>query len=881
MQKIISFFYCCCILSCSVFAQTPPSPEAFLGYRLGARFTPHYKIVNYFKAVAQALPGQVRVEQYGETYEGRPLLLAFIASPENLSRLEAIRLNNLRLAGITDGTGGTGSDDNAPAIVWLSYNVHGNEPSSSEAAMKTLYELVNPANERSKEWLKNTIVIIDPCINPDGRDRYVNWFNNVVGRHADPDPQSREHHEPWPGGRVNHYDFDLNRDWAWQTQIETQQRVKKYNSWLPQVHVDFHEQGYNNPYYFAPAAEPYHDVITPWQREFQVMIGKNNAKYFDQHGWLYFTKEEFDLFYPSYGDTYPTYNGAIGMTFEQGGHSRGGLAVITADEDTLTLADRLEHHYTTGMSTVEMSSLNAGRLIKEFRKYFADAVNHPLGEFKAYLIKDDPYGDRLERLKTLLDKNDIGWTPVNTGNFTGLDYETGKIAPFKAGTGDIVINANQPRSNLLRVLFERTSRISDSVTYDITAWSIPFVYGLQAYGLNAYVGGANAANASTAPVASSSATTSPAPSTTAAASSSAGTASASSSAATSADAQPGYGYAVRWAGLNSARFLAALLKKGIKIRYSEQAFQSGGQTYDKGTLIVTTTGNNALGNTLWPFVGEAAKTAGVVLSPIASGFVDKGADFGSGRVHLIHKPRVAVLTGDEVSPLNAGEVWHFFEQQLDYPVTELNASEIAHLDLKNYDVLIMPNGYYRSLADKNAADPVRNWVKEGGRLIAMENAVVQLSKLEWGIKAKTDDGDKKDDDKDKKDDDYSSLHRYESRQRDEVASSVPGSIYRVELDNSHPLAFGYPDHYYTLKQDDNVYEFIKEGGWNVGVIKKNDYVSGFTGNKAKARLKDGLIFGVEDMGRGEVIYMADDPLFRSFWENGKLLFCNAVFLVGQ
>jgi len=841
MRKFI-FLFLGLLFFISSFSQTAPSPEAFLGYKLGDHYTPHYKIVNYFREVAKDLPSQVKLEQYGETYEGRPLILAFIATTENLQRLEDIRRNNLRLAGILkDGA----ADENAPAIVWLSYNVHGNEPSSSEAAMKTLYSLVDPANTRSKEWLQHTVIVIDPCINPDGRDRYVNWFTMAVGRNANPDPQSREHHEPWPGGRTNHYNFDLNRDWAWQTQIETQQRLKKYNAWLPQVHVDFHEQGYNNPYYFAPAAEPYHDVITPWQRDFQVQIGKNNAKYFDSHGWLYFTKEEFDLFYPSYGDTYPTYNGAIGMTFEQGGSPRGGLAVATANEDTLTLADRLEHHYTTGISTIEVSSQNAARLIKEFHKYFTDARERPGGEFKAWLIRNDQYGDRLTRLKVLLDKNDIEWAPAPAGSYTGVYYETGKVAAVKAAPGDIVINTNQSRSNLLRVLFERTSRISDSVTYDITAWSVPYVYGLQAYGLNAYVAAGNAPQQAM-PV----------------------------EAATST-----YAYAIRWAGMNNVRCLSQLLAKGVKVRYAEQAFQSGGLDFEKGTLIITATGNGALGDRLWPVVTAAARSTGVTLYPIASGFMDKGADFGSGRVRLIHKPKVGVVTGEQVSSLNAGEVWHLFEQELDFPISQLNAEDLGRLDLKYYDVLILPNGYYKSLADKVAAEPLRNWVQAGGRLILMENAVAQLSKLEWGLKEKGA-GDKKDDDK-KKDEDYSLLHHYGDRQREEVMSSVPGSIYRVELDNTHPLAFGYPDRYYTLKQDDNVYEFIKEGGWNVGVIKKDNYVSGFTGNKAKEKLKDGLIFGVQEMGRGEVVYLADDPLFRSFWENGKLLFCNAVFLVGQ
>ena len=339
---------------------------------------------------------------------------------------------------------------------------------------------------------------------------------------------------------------------------------------------------------------------------------------------------------------------------------------------------------------------------------------------------------------------------------------------------------------------------------------------------------------------------------------------------------------------SSARFLSRLLQSGVKVRYAEQPFQSGGHSFDRGTLLITHTGNNHLGRGLWARqLGEMIRATGVSCEPVPSGFVDKGADFGSNLVHLIHPPRVALLTGEQVSSLDAGEIWHFFEQELGYPVTLVNAADAGRVSWKDFDVLILPNGYYRVLGDKNITDGLKDWVKEGGRLIALQDAVEQLSKGEWGIREKTvgKAADGKDDDKDnaddKKSDDYTLLHRYSDRQRDEVMNSVPGAIYKVELDNTHPLAFGYPDHYYTLKQDDNVYEFIREGGWNVGVIRKDNYVSGFTGNKAKERLKDGLIFGVQDMGRGEVVYMADDPLFRSFWENGKLLFCNAVFLVGQ
>ncbi|HEY0732779.1 MAG TPA: M14 metallopeptidase family protein, partial [Chitinophagaceae bacterium] len=416
------------IASCSTTFGQLKSPDQFLGYTIGDRYTPHWRIVEYFKHVADNVPSMVKVQEYGKTYEGRPLIVGFISSAANISNLENIRTNNMSLAHMN---GGAGNISNAPAIVWLSYNVHGNETSSSEAALMTLWALVDPANTQTKQWLQNTVVIIDPCLNPDGRDRYVNWFTSVVGINPNPNPISREHMEPWPGGRVNHYHYDLNRDWAWQTQTETRQRIALYNKWLPQIHVDFHEQHYNSPYYFAPAAEPYHEVITSFQRNFQDVIGRNHARYFDKEGWLYFTKERFDLLYPSYGDTYPTYNGAIGMTYEQAGHSQAGVAVETETGDTLTLRDRAMHHYTTGLSTIEVSSQNANKLVTEFQKYFDVAVKNGVGDYKSYIIRyTDKDAERIDALTELLNRNDIRYGTARTGSIRGYNYENGKVEVY-------------------------------------------------------------------------------------------------------------------------------------------------------------------------------------------------------------------------------------------------------------------------------------------------------------------------------------------------------------------------------------------------------------------------------------------------------------------
>ncbi|RAJ05259.1 zinc carboxypeptidase [Chitinophaga skermanii] len=826
---LLTILTCLCLFA---HAQTSsvPSPAQFLGYELGARFTPHYKVLAYFEKVAATAPN-VKILQYGTTYENRPLIVAMISSPENFSKLEDIRTNNLKL---TQGSG----NPQQPAIVWLSYNVHGNESVSTEASMKTLYQLLQPS---SAEWLKNTVVIIDPCLNPDGRERYVNFYNANVGKQYDATRFSREHREPWPGGRPNHYYFDLNRDWAWQSQVESQQRVALYNQWLPQIHVDFHEQGIDNPYYFAPAAEPFHDVITPWQREFQTTIGKNNAKYFDAKGWLYFTREQFDLFYPSYGDTYPLYNGAIGMTYEQGGSGSAGLAVLKRDGDTLTLTERIAHHYTTGLSTVEATSAHAAKVVEQFQAFYKNAKSNPASPYKTYVIKEQGNRERLASLAKLLKNNNIEFGyGANVSAANGFNYFTNKTENFTIEKEDIVINAYQPHSTMLSVLFEPTSRLTDSVTYDITAWALPYAYGIQSYAVKASINPANAEPPAKAAATSASATN--------------------------------YAYLAPWNSVEDVKFLAALLNKGFKVRYSEIAFSANNRQYPAGTLIITRSGNTDFGDFDGQVKAIAAKMK-VDLDPIASGMVDKGADFGSGKIRFIKQPKVGLVSGSGISSLGFGEVWHYFDQQLDYPITILNANDVNSTTLRQLDVLILVDGYYSFLNDKGG-EFVKDWVNGGGKIVAIEDAAAQMAGGDWGFKLK------KEEEKKEKENPYESLKSYEDRERESVKSYVPGAIYKVNLDNTHPLAFGYGNTYFTLKQTDKLYEFLPSG-WNVGTIKKDNYLSGFVGVDLKARLKDGLLMGVREMGNGEVVFFADNPIFRSFWESGKLMLSNAVFMVGQ
>ncbi|WP_299819069.1 M14 metallopeptidase family protein [uncultured Pontibacter sp.] len=829
--------------------QAIQTPEQFLGYQLGKQFTTHARIADYVNYLAAQAPNRMKVQEYGRTYEGRPLLLAYIASDENLPRLEQIRENNLRQAGVQSGT----LQGNQPAIVWLSYNIHGNESVSSEAVLQVLYDLVNPNNAQAKQWLQNSVVILDPCVNPDGRERYVQWYKQTVASQGgNASPYAWEHWEPWPGGRPNHYYFDLNRDWAWQTQIESKQRLKQYNSWLPQVHADFHEMGPESPYYFSPAAKPFHESITPWQRQFQNTIGDYNRQYFDKNNWLYFTRENFDLFYPSYGDTWPTFNGAIGMTYEQGGSGRAGLAYQKQDGDTLTLVDRIAHHVAASEATIKATSEKADQLKQEFARYHDNNLRKPAGDYKAFVIKSDARSaGNIKALTEYLDNQGIQYGYAGKrASERGFNYSTGKDESVKLEESDLVISMYQPKSTLVKVLFEPHANLEDSVTYDITSWALPYAYGVQAYAVESRVD-ASAKQPAAAAVQSISI------------------------------AKP-YAYLARWSSLNDLKFLTELMKQNVKVRMAEKGFETDGQKYEAGTLIITRTGNERLGDKLDATVRDLAAKHGAALTATGTGFVSSGADFGSGSVRYLKMPKVAVMSGEGVSSYGFGEVWHYFEQQIGYPVTVLNTSYFANVPLHEFDVLILPTGNYSRVLNEEKLEQIKGWIRGGGKLIAMESAAGYLAnKKDFNLKKKSaDEADGKEKQDKKKEDPYASLRTYAEREREAIREEVQGSVFRVDLDKTHPLAFGYGDTYFALVRTSDLYQFMDEG-WNVGVLKKNNYATGFVGAGIKEKLQDALILGTQSMGRGQVVYLADNPLFRGFWQSGKLMFGNAVFVVGQ
>jgi hypothetical protein len=828
------------VIISTVQSQKIVSPDEFLGYALGTQFTYHHRAVEYFKYIADVSPLAV-YRDYGITNEDRPLGVCFVSSEENLANLEEYRKNNLIKAGLLKGEF-TGKQI---PFIWLAYNIHGNEAVGMEAAMKTLYTLVSGSYPGVSDYLKSCIIVIDPCQNPDGHDLYTERYRNSMNSVTNPDGRSWEHNQGWPGARSNHYLFDLNRDWIWQTQTETQQRLILYNQFMPQVYADFHEMSAESTFFFAPGSDPWNIIITPWQHEFHKIMGKGNAALFNEKFRLYFTKENFDLFYPSYGDTWPLFNGAMGFTYEQGGGGPSGIAYKLESGDTLTLKDRIDGHFTASMATLKVSYENRDKLISEFNKYFEEGTKNPQFQYKSVIIKGSNEKSNIADLLKLFDRNQIKYSYAgNTGKkFKGFDYYTNKSGEVTIEKGDLLISAYQPQSHFIQALFEPVSKSADSLTYDLTAWSLPYIYNLKAFAV------INRIAADTAKVEIKKIVNE------------------------TGGARP-YAYVANFSGFDEIRFMAALYNKNIKLRYSLKPFVLNGDNFNRGTIIVARGDNKHLEAEFDKDVLACANECQVKLTPENTGLVDSGKDFGSGNSPLMKKRSIALLCGEGTSSASVGEIWYFFDKEINYPVSLLNISTAETIDLKNYDILILTSGNYSRLKDT-----IVDYVRRGGRVIAFENAISvfagnKSTALAKAIETRT--AEQKLAEKKIKSDDSTLLKKfeYENERRYNLSERSAGSIYKVKLDDTHPYSFGLGKEWFIMKRTAG-YPFLASGS-NIGYILDKEPVAGFAGFKYKDKIKNTLVIGSEKIGSGEVIYITDDPYFRAFWKSGRVLLGNVV-----
>jgi len=837
-MKITSIGFLLFLLVFNVSAQTIKSPDEFLGYELGTEFTFHHRAVEYFKYIAEN-SAKAKYISYGNTYEGRPLGACIVSSEENLKNLEEYRKNNLIKTGLLNEKF-TGKQ---LLFVWLSYNVHGDEAGGMETAMKVLYTLITGSDQKTMDWFNSCIFIIDPCENPDGRDLYTNTFKKTQNIEPNPDKNAAEHHQERES-RLNHYFFDLNRDWCWQTQTETRQRLAFYNQYMPQVHADFHEMGAESTSFFAPGAEPWNESLTKWQREFHNLMGKENAKMFDKASKLYYTNENFDLFSPIYGDTWPLINGAMGFTYEQGGGGAGGLSYIRESGDTLTLKERIKGHFLSSIATITASYENKDKLIDGFNRFFEENNNKPPFAYKSFVIKADNSKSNIKSLLELLDRNQIKYSYVaEVGKkLKGFNYAENKTTDFTLEKNDILVSAYQPQSRIVNVLFEPISKASDSLSYDISAWALPYVFNLKTFAVSEKLNSSSdkllldeKINEIT-------------------------------------NTKP-FAYLVNFYGFDEIRFLAELYKSGLRPRYSFKPFTMNGKNFNRGSVMVTRGDNRLFGEKFDQLVTDAANKTQVTLIPASSGLSDKGNDLGSDNSIINKRPQVAIICGDGINRSAVGSLWYFFERELSYPVSLIETDYASRIDFSKYDIIILPSGDYTKLNEK-----LFDFAKNGGRLVAIDKAMnifAEDKSTELFKAIELQKSEKKDKEKKIVSGDSTLLRKFEFMDRYWLTKESSGSIYKVNLDDTNPFAFGLGKQWFILKNNQG-FPYL-ENGYNIGYITDKEPVSGFAGFEFKQEVKNTNVIASEKIGKGEVIYISDDPYFRAFWKSGRVLIGNLIF----
>jgi hypothetical protein len=833
-----------------------PSPAAFLGYPLGARFTSWDRIVSYLEALDAASP-RVKMWEYGRTYEGRPLKLLAVSAPENLERLEEIRRDVQRLA---DPAGLSAADrerilHHTPLVVWLAYGVHGNESSSAEAALGAAYVLAAAEGETA-EMLKDVVVLIDPLQNPDGRERYVDGYRQRRGDEANARRASAEHWEPWPGGRQNHYLIDLNRDWAWASQQETRQRIAAYRSWEPQVYVDFHEMGSENSYFFPPSAEPINPQIDRRVLSWLDAFGRANAAAFDRQGWIYFKEENYDLFYPGYGDSYPSLRGAVGMTYEVAGGGRAGVAMALPDGSTLTLADRVARHLTTSLTTVRTAARNSRKILADFAASRARPAAEPA---RTYLWPaDQPEARSLADLLALhgIRVRQLKQAAEIPARDLAKAKSPGEAQPRRFAAGTYAVSTAQPLGNLAQALLEIDSPMSqsfldrqrqrleqnlDAEFYDITAWSLPLAFNLRAW------------------VAAGDLTTDARP---------------LSEVAAGIQGEGDLGWLVPPQGIASYRLAAALQKRKVQYRVALAGFSAGPLSYPAGTLFIPSRVNGpGVRETLQALLQETALRA----EAISSSYEFKGLSLGSRDMASVRPVRVGLLSGDGVDATSFGYLWYLLDRQIGVNHDRLDLAQLRQIPLSDFDVLVFPDGDYDDHVGDKLKTVLDNWVKGGGVLVAIGDAVTwlqdkELTSIKRWTPPKKDDKDAKPEAEDPEDSGDATAKQLAQR-----PIFTPGAVLSTRMQPRHPLTLGLDHAPDVLYEGSTVLKATGDPRQDVLTADDDQPVAaGFAWPEAAQRLAGSLLVGSEPRGRGSVVLFVQDPDYRLFWRATMPIFLNAV-----
>ena len=796
------------------------SPEEYLGYEIGFEHTRHDLIVAYLKYLSN-ISEKAQIIKYGESHEGRDLIMLTVSSTENLNNLEKIK--NEHLKHTVPGTK-TKIDSSLPIIVNLGYGVHGNEPSSAEAAILAAYTLVASENNKVKRLIQNSVIFIDPTINPDGRDRHSQWANQYKSINLVADSNDAEHNEAWPRGRTNHYWFDLNRDWLLGINPESRGKLEWYHSWYPNVVTDFHEMGTNSNYFFEPmkrnaSVKPMipdenYSVLSPIFAEYYV-------KALDSIGSFYYTKESFDETYPGYGSSYPDVQGAVAILFEQAS-SRGHLQ--ETNYGTMSFGFTIRNQYLSSIATVE-AAVDNKELLRDYQMRF---FNSSVTEFKNEKVKAYEFGDMYDqnRNKAFIDK---------------LLLHKIKVYNRK---GKFVVPVNQPQSRMVKNFFETHSKYVDSVFYDASAWSVSNVYNMKSKELKSFFGESEIKTTK-------------------------------GFVKNLKPKMSNYAYVMDWDDYNSPAALNHLQKNGIVTYSAFKPFTikvngtNSSKKFNYGSVLIPVSKQNMSSEKLFDIIIEMQNRFEIPVYNSESGYSLKGIDLGSNNFRINKPVKVALLIGEGVNSYEAGEVWHLLDTRIGLPLTKLKLSQFSAISLKKYTTLIMVSGSYNQLG-KDEVKKIKKWVEEGNTLITIAGG------SSWAISKKLINESlvesKKDSTHPRKN--YVDAREFIGRER------IGGVILKADIDLTHPIAFGYNDNSIPVYKNNNVFiNKTKNDYSSVATYSKDFHIDGYISESNKKDFIPGAAsLIISKAGSGRVVVFADNPNFRGTWYGTNKLFLNAIFL---
>jgi hypothetical protein len=804
-----------------------PKPKDIIYHEVGEWHITHDRLVNYMKAMTAANPARIKLETTGFTYEQRPQLLLIITSPKNHEKLEQLRLEHVAL---TDPSKSDALNTaKMPIVVWIGNSIHGNEPSGANAGLLLAYYLAAAEGKQIDELLENTIILFDPSFNPDGLQRFSTWANQHKSKNLVTDPDSREFNEVWPGGRFNHYWFDLNRDWLPAVHPESRNRLKWFHLWKPNILTDHHEQGSNATFFFQPGVASRVNPLTPSKnQELTAKLGNFHAAFLDRIGSLYFTKENYDDFYYGKGSTYPDIQGCIGILFEQA--SSRGHAQETAN-GILTFPATIKNQFTTMLSTLE----GAKTLRKEFldyqRNFFKTAVATSSPTVYVYGSKNDPA--RVWHFNEMLQRHGINiYHPSKDiqadGNSFGKEYS-------------FLVPANQPQSTLIKTIFEKNFEYADSLFYDITSWTMPLAYGLP-YATT---------NTTTAPLGAKFENETPAKK-------------------RINGGKSSYAYLLEWDQLYAPAAAYELMQAGITLKTAMTSFEipvNGiAKKFAPGTLLLHVVRQKQDAETLYNILEALAEKYRLNIHSVTGGLSTSGVDLGSSKFSLLAKPRIAMITGPGVNATDAGEIWHLLDQRMGISATHLEPAIFNRADIGKYNTIILSGGRYPDLNKEK----LKTWVQNGGNLILLEEAIT------WAIQSGISTVTLK---KAKSGADSAQRLSYTSREQIEGAQQVSGAIFGAETDLTHPLAFGYHQPVVSLFKANKVYMEKSKNPYATPFYYGNKPLqSGWVSRENLDAVKQSAAVIITAAEKGRIIHIADNPNFRGFWLGGTQLMMNAIFL---